>query len=178
MPLYAAGQRIRGSEINALPALYRVSSPQGTGAAGSTTLRDVAGLAFTGEINGLYLVECFLAVHATEAGDIKFAWVVPSGTVNGDAPGLYLGSWWSPNGIDAGSSGGTPGVMNRMTELTLTTSREVSGDNSVPTLVTPVAFIQIGTNAGTVKLQFAQQNLAAHDTTIRVGSCMRVSRLA
>ena len=28
MPLYAAGQRIRGSEINALPQLYRVASPQ------------------------------------------------------------------------------------------------------------------------------------------------------
>ena len=65
MPLYAAGQRIRGSEINALPALYRVSTPQGTGAAGSTALRDIAGLAFSAEINGLYLVECFLAYHAT-----------------------------------------------------------------------------------------------------------------
>lgn len=177
MPLYAAGQRIRGSEINALPALYRVSTPQGVGAAGSTTLRDVTGLAFSAEVNGLYLVECFLVYHATETGDIKFAWIVPSGTVNGDAPGLYYGSWWSPNGIDAGSAGGTPGVINAMAELTPTTPREVSGDNAVPTLATPVAFLQIGATPGTVKLQFAQQNLAAHDTTVRVGSCMRVSRL-
>ena len=52
-----------------------------------------------------------------------------------------------------------------------------SGDDSVPVLACPVAFIQIGATAGTVKLQFAQQSLAAHDTTIRAGSCMRVSRL-
>lgn len=180
MPLYAAGQRIRGSEINALPALYRVSTPQGTGAAGSTALRDIAGLAFSAEANGLYLVECFLAYHATEAGDIKFAWVVPPNTVQGDSP-VYTGSWWTAQGIDPiGMAGvaGTPGLLDVALNLTLTAPHARSGDNSVPVLACPVAFIQLGTSAGTVKLQFAQQNLAAHDTTIRVGSCMRVSRLA
>lgn len=176
MPLYAAGQRIRGSEINALPALYRVSTPQGTGAAGSTALRDIAGLAFSAEINGLYLVECFLAYHATQAGDIKFGWVVPTGTVQGDSP-VYTGSWWTAQGIEPASASGTPGSLDAAINAVLTATHARSGDDSVPVLACPVAFIQIGATAGTVKLQFAQQNLAAHDTTIRAGSCMRVSRL-
>lgn len=174
MPLYAAGQRIRGSEINALPALYRVSTPQICN--NSAVLRDVAGLAFSAEVNGLYLVECFLAYHALQSGDIKFAWVVPAGTVQGDSP-IYTGSWWTAQGIDPASSTGTPGSLDAALNLTLTGSHARSGDDAVPVLACPVAFVQLGATAGTVKLQFAQQSAVVHDTTIRAGSCMRVSRL-
>jgi hypothetical protein len=175
MVQYTAGQRIRGSEINALPQVYRVQTPQICN--NSATLRDVAGLAFSAEVNGWYLVECFLAYHATQAFDIKFAWVVPSGTVQGDSP-IYTGSWWSAQGVDPGSSVGTPGALDAAINLSLPTSHARSGDDVVPVLACPVAFVQLGGTAGTVKLQFAQSVAGVHDTTIRTGSCMRVSRLA
>ena len=175
MVLYAAGQKIRGSEINALPQLYRVTTPQICN--NSTTLRDITGLAFSGEVNAAYLVECFLACHAHETGDIKFAWVVPAGTVQGDSP-QYTGSWAAVLGIDVGSSGGTPGVLDNTVIATVTNANARSGDNSVPVLHIPIAYIQLGATAGTVKLQFAQNTTFVHDTTIQVGSCMRVSRLA
>jgi hypothetical protein len=175
MVQYTAGQRIRGSEINALPQMYRVTTPQICN--NSTSLRDVTGLAFQAEVNGLYLVECFLAYHATEAGDIRFGWVVPSGTVQGDSP-VYTGSWWAMLGVEPGQSGGTPGALDAAVLANLNTTHARSGDNSVPVFVMPIAFVQIGATAGTVKLQFSQQVTAVHDTTIRVGSCMRVSRLA
>jgi len=174
MVQYTAGQRIRGSEINALPQMYRVTTPQICN--NSTAMRDVAGLSFSGEVNAAYLVECFLAYHATEAGDIKFAFSVPSGTVQGDSP-VYTGSWWAVVGIEPGQSGGTPGLLDAAIKASVTDFHPRSGDNSVPVFAMPVAFIQLGGTAGTVKLQFAQSAGAVHDTTIRVGSCMRVSRL-
>lgn len=175
MPLYAAGQRIRGSEINALPQLYRVASPQICN--NSTAMRDVVGLTFQADVNGMYLIECFLACHASTSGDIKFGWVVPSGTLQNDVPTQYQGSWWSAQGVDASASGGRGSLDSRIT-ATLTTSWERSGDGTYPVLICPVALAVIGATAGAVKLQFAQQNLAVHDTTVRQGSCMRVSRLA
>lgn len=174
--LYSAGQRIRGSEINALPQLYRVASPQICN--NSASLRDVVGLTFQADVNGEYLAECFLACHAHETGDIKFAWVLPSGSLINDVPTLYQGSWHAVLGVDSGSSGGNPGVLDAKISATPGTAIAKSGDNVDPTLVLAIAHIQIGANAGAVKLQFAQNSAFAHDTTVRQGSCMRVSRLA
>ena len=61
MPLYAAGQRIRGSEINALPALYRTTGDQQNNTASYV---NATGLAFAGEVNAWYLIECFLFYKA------------------------------------------------------------------------------------------------------------------
>lgn len=176
MPLYAAGQRIRGSEINALPQLYRVASPQICN--NSATLRDVVGLTFQGDVNGEYFCEAFLACHAHETGDIKFAWVLPSGSLVNDVPTLYQGSWHSALGVDSGSSGGNPGVLDAKISATPGTAIAKSGDNTDPVLIVEVAHLQIGVNAGAVKLQFAQNSAFAHDTTVRQGSVLRVSRLA
>lgn len=176
MPLYAAGQRIRGSEINALPQLYRVASPQICN--NSATLRDVVGLTFQGDVNGEYLCECFLACHAHETGDIKFAWILPSGSLVNDVPTLYQGSWHAVLGVDTSVVGGTPGIYDSKISATPGTALAKSGDNVDPVLIVEVAHLQIGVNAGAVKLQFAQNSAFAHDTTVRQGSCMRVSRLA
>jgi hypothetical protein len=178
MVLYTAGQRIRGSEINALPQLYRVTTAQTCN--NDTALRDLAGLAFAADANAWYLVECFLAYHAHESGDIKFAWAPAGLFVQGDNP-QYTGSWWSAQGLDPiGMAGvnGSPGLLDAAINATLTGSHARSGDNSVPVLACPVAFVQIGATAGTVRLQWAQQTAFVHPTTIRTGSCMRVSRLA
>lgn len=176
MPLYAAGQRIRGSEINALPQLYRVASPQICN--NSVALRDVVGLTFQGDVNGEYFCECFLACHAHETGDIKFAWTVPAGSLINDVPTLYQGSWHSVFGVDAASSGGNPGVLDAKISATPGTALAKSGDNVDPVLIMAVAHLQLGTTAGAVKLQFAQNAAFVHDTTVRQGSVLRVSRLA
>ena len=176
MPLYAAGQRIRGSEINALPQLYRVASPQICNA--SVALRDVVGLTFQGDVNGEYLCECFLACHAHETGDIKFAWVLPSGSLVNDVPTLYQGSWHAALGVDSSVSGGNPGILDSKVNATPGTAIAKSGDAVDPILIVEVAHIQVGVNAGAVKLQFAQNVSTAHDTTVRQGSVMRVSRLS
>jgi hypothetical protein len=175
MVQYAAGQIIRANEINSLPQMYKVTTPQICN--NSTAQRDITGLAFQADANASYLVECFLAYHATEAGDIKFAWTVPAGAAGGDSP-IYTGSWWGVLGVEPGQAGGTPGLLDAAVKSIITDFHARSGDNSVPAIAIPVSYIQLGGTSGTCKLQFAQAAAAVHDTTIRVGSCMRVSRLS
>jgi hypothetical protein len=163
MPLYAAGQKIRGSEINALPQLYRVAADQSNNTA---SFVDVAGLAFTGEINAVYLVECFLVYLSPAARDIKFQWSIPLGTVG----------WWGADGIETG--GTTVGQVNRQTLAIQTPGVHAFAGDTLESNAKPVAWVFIGGTPGTVKLQFAQLSAGAGPTTIRSPSCIRVGRLS
>jgi hypothetical protein len=163
MVQYTAGQRIRGSEINALPQLYRVTTDQTNSTA---SFADVVGLAFTGEVSGLYLVECFLIYKSPAARDIRFQWVVPSGTTG----------WWAANGNEAGSS--TVGQTNRQTLAIQTPGvHAFAGDDALESNVTPWAYVALGGVAGTVKLQQSQLSAGTGPTLVRAGSSIRVSRL-
>lgn len=162
MPLYTAGQRIRGSEINALPQLYRVATDQTNNTA---SFVDCAGLAFTGEVNGLYLVECFLIYKSPAARDIKFQWVIPGGTTG----------WWAANGNETGSN--TVGQTNRQT-LPFSQPHGFAGDDGLENNATPWAYVALGGTSGTVKLQYGQLSAGTGPTVIRAGSCIRVSRQA
>ena len=174
MPLYAAGQKIRGSEINALPQTYRVSSPQICN--NSVTLRDVAGLAFQGEINAWYLVECFLGAHVHPTGKIKLQWSVPAGADTIGSP-LYTGSMWTVQGI-LQTENAAQGKFDSTLIGNVTTPHVRSGDIDEALMLAPIAMIVMAGTPGTCKLQFAQSVLQVHDTVIRAGSCMRVSRTA
>lgn len=162
MPLYAAGQKIRGSEINALPQSYRVQTDQTNNTA---SLVDAAGLAFTGEINAWYLVECFLIYKTPAARDFKVQWSVPTGVTG----------WWAANGNEMGSS--TVGQTNRQT-LPFTQFHAFAGDDAMESNITPFAVVIMGGTPGTVKLQYAQYSAGAGPTVVRAGSCIRVGRLA
>lgn len=167
MPLYAAGQKIRGNEINSLPQIYRVTTPQIC--SNSTTFRDVAGLAFAADANTWYLAECMLAYHAKAANKIKFNWVMPTGTTLG---------WWGTHGVV------TSGVVSGDLDAGIvgdnwgSTGQARSGDDVNALWVFMTASVLIGANAGTAKLQFAQNSAVVHDTTIRTGSAMRVTRMS
>ena len=167
MPLYAAGQRIRGSEINALPQLYRTTGDQSTT---SATFINCVGLAFAGEVNAAYLIECFLFYKAKLTADIKCQWTFPAGAAG----------WWAADGIDSGQSGGSSGTLTRQSLLFATPGvHAFNGGDSIDVFAKPAATIAIATTPGTVQLQYAQLTAdGANPTTVRAGSCIRVSRLA
>jgi hypothetical protein len=184
MPLYAAGQKIRGSEINALPQLYRTVTDQ---SAADATPRDAVGLGFQGEINAWYLIECFLFYKAMGAaaggsGDIRVQWRFPSGVTG----------WWGADGINAGDPGGSVGQVNRQSILFRDLATSIAGVHGfnggdatvqstppgVDVFAKPAATIQIAATPGTVQLQFGQLSANATATILRAGSCIRVSRLA
>jgi len=167
MPLYAAGQKIRGSEINALPQLYRVQTEQSNN---TTSFINCAGLAFQAEVNAVYLVELFLFFNVKKAADMLMGWTVPGGAV-----GL-----WTPAGVDAGSPSGALGNYNSfVVAIQGGGLHAASGDDSSDVYCAPHATITNGGTAGTVQFRFSQFALdAANPCKIRAGSCMRVSRMA
>ena len=166
MPLYAAGQRIRGSEINALPALYRVTTEQSNN---TTVFSNCAGLAFQAEVSAAYLVELFIFFNVKKAADILMGWTLPSGAV-----GL-----WTPGGVDAGSTGALGNYNSFVVAVQGGGLHAAAGDDASDVYCAPHATITNGATAGTVQFQFRQFTLdAANPCKVRAGSCMRVSRLA
>ena len=138
----------------------------------SATLINCVGLAFPGEINGKYLVELFLAYHAKLTGDLKVGWQTPAGTVG----------WWTGRSADPGAAGGRIASWDQTLYTDLAGTISLGGDDAFPMFAAPVAFVALGANPGTVQLKFAQNTAIVHTpapgTYIRVGSAMRVTRLA
>ena len=173
MPLYAAGQKIRGNEINALPQTFRASVP--TFSPTNTVLKDIAGLTFPGDANGWYMVECMIAYHASVAAKIKFGFGVPADYVPGNGA-AGTGSWWTALGLANAATAGV-GDLDAVVQDALGTVHNRAGSDSVPMFIQVVGFVQLGPTPGAVRLQFAQQTSNSHNTTIRAGSAMRVTKL-
>lgn len=171
MPLYAAGQRIRGSEINALPQVYRTAADQSKIDA---TYSSAVGLSFPGEVNAWYLVECFLFYHAAMGVDIVFKWAAtPAG----------IAGWWGADGIESGSTVGSGvGQVNRQSVILPGAEHAFNGwdgGGNDDVFAAPVATMQLAATAGTVQLQYRQRVAnGGSPATLRAGSCIRVSRIA
>lgn len=166
MPLYTAGQKIRGSEINSLPQIYRTMNDQICN--NSTVLRNITGLAFQAEALCAYLVECFLAYNAKTSNDMK---------ININAPAGLTG-WWTGGSADPTAAGG------RIASYDMTlfadpgfTDIRLAGDDVYPIFARPVCYLQQGSTPGTIQFLFAQWSAVVHDTLIRKGSSLRVTRL-
>jgi hypothetical protein len=167
MVLYAAGQVIRANEINSLPQLYFVATDVVKN--NSATFSDVTGLAFPADANSRYLVECFIAYQSDSTRDIKLQWTYPAGAT----------AWFGADGVEAGSGAGATGGVNRQT-LTAAGIHGFNGENAagVDVNAKPVAMFITAGVAGTIQLQFAQLTAGPFNTTVRNGSCIRVTKMA
>jgi hypothetical protein len=166
MPLYTAGQRIRGSEINALPQVYCMTADLTSIVAFTTAYVNATGLAFAAEANARYLVELFLHYNAPNARDIMIAWTYPPG-----ATGRF-----GADGIESGAgAGGAVGAMNRQS-LAENGAHAFNGGDAIDAFAAPVTSWLIGTQPGTVQFKFAQLS-AGGSTILKAGSAMRVSRM-
>ena len=166
MPLYTAGQRIRGSEINALPQMYYTTADLTSTVAFTTSYVNATGLSFAAEVNARYLAEVVLFYNAPAGSDIMCAWTVPAGTTGR----------FGADGVESGSGGGAVGQVNRQA-LAVNGAHAFNGDNGVDVLAKIATSFVIGGTPGTVQFKFAQLT-AGGSTVLRSGSCMRVSRLA
>lgn len=165
MPLYTAGSRIRGSEINALPQIYRTTTDQTCN--NSTVLRNITGLAFQGEALCAYLVECFLTYVAKTTNDMK---------INVNAPAGLTG-WWTGGSNDPAGAGRIASHDATVYYDPGFTDIRLAGDDAYTMFASPVAYFQQGATPGTLQFLFAQFSAVAHDTKVIKGSCLRVTRL-
>ena len=164
MPLYLAGQKIRGSEINSLPQTYFVQSDQIINS--NTNLIACVGLSFAAEANVRYFVECLLGYLSTAAADIKLGFAGPAG----------MTGWWTANGLNTGAAAGVGNLDAVVVENYVALHARAGADPS-PVLATPAAYMKLAAALGTVQLMFAQNSAVNFNTKILAGSVMRVTRL-
>lgn len=165
MPLYAAGQKIRGNEINALPQVYYVANDLTSTVIFTTAYVNATGLSFAADANARYLAELFLFYNAPSNRDIMCAWNYPVGST----------ARFGADGIESGSGTGSVGSVNRQS-LAIDGAHAFNGGDSIDAFAGPVTSFLIGSTPGTVQFKFAQLS-AGGSTILRSGSAMRVSRL-
>lgn len=168
MPLYAAGQRIRASELNTLPQTYRVLTDQIRN--NSTTYANAVGLAFPGEVNGVYLVEGVICYRSGLTPGIQFRWQIPSGVT-----GWY--GLQAAIGAPSGAGGRIAWLDSSSFVSDFTANFGANGDSILAQLIAPKGVAIFGSAAGTMQFQFAQSTANASDTKILAGSCLRVSKI-
>lgn len=165
MTLYTAGQKIRASELNALPQMVYMTGDQTSTTAYTTSYVNATGMSFAAEITSRYLAELFLYYNAPAARDIIVAWTVPTGAT----------AQWGAAGVESGAASGGVGQMNGQS-VAVTGVHAFAGSDSIDMFAAPVASFLIGGTAGTVQLKFAQFS-AGGTTTLRAGSAMRITKL-
>lgn len=175
MPTYAAGQRIRASDINALPHTYYMRTDQAV--INSTVLVDASGLFFPVDANTYYAIDCWLLYNAHPTGQFKCGLRLPTGTTGqvgllGPAGGYAPANASAPriNYIDFGAFNVSGGIYS------------THGDQQFPGQVFIGAMMRgwllTGNTAGTVQFQFAQ-NVAYNPlaTTLKLGSWIRLDKM-
>ena len=169
MPLYAAGQRIRASELNTLPQTYRVLTDQVCN--NDASYRNANGLAFPGEVNGVYLIEGVICYRTGLTPGIKFQWSVPGGVTG----------WYGLQAV-VGTPSGAGGRIAWMDSSSFvndfTANFGANGDSTLAQILSPKGVAIFGATAGSMQFRYAQSTANASDTKILAGSCLRVTRLA
>jgi hypothetical protein len=162
LTLYTAGQKIRASELNQLPQLYYLNSDLARTT--SASYASVTGLSFAVDISSRYLAECFLFYNAPTAAGIKVQWTFPAATT----------ASWGADGVTFGAASSV-GSVNRQS-LGAAGEHAFSGETGIDVFAKPTAVFLTSTTAGTIQLQFKQQATSG-TTTLRAGSCLRVTKL-
>lgn len=124
----------------------------------SNTLQDDDELNTSVSANETLLVEAFLLVDFKSASDLKIAW---------SAPALCTGYHPAISATDVNANGAE---NHNVASTRLGTTSQLS-------LITDDCLFINGANAGTVKLQWAQNTAVAEDTIVKAGSLLRVTRL-
>ena len=164
MALYVAGQRIRASELNRLPQTYRITND--TTVNTSAAYLNAGAMAFSGEANGIYLLEPFVCYRTGSVPGIKFRWQIPDGVTG----------WWGAQAVTGSSRIGDFDSSSFLNDFTANFG--ASGDSILAQVIAQKAVAIYSTIPGTMQLQFAQTTADPSNTTIKSGSVMRVTQLA
>lgn len=167
---FLAGQKLRASELNAVIPIFGVVAADQTKTS-NTTLADVTGLSVAVEADSTYALDGHIAYDAGATGDLKMAFTSPTGTTG--SWGLYgLGT------STTGSVGDVDG--HRIDGFTASDTATAGGSASFSGfMVAPIRGVVItDSTAGTLQMQFAQNTSNGTSTIIKVGSWIRIVKIA
>jgi hypothetical protein len=132
----------------------------------NTTLQDDDVLALTVLANEVWQITLYLIYQAATAGDLKFAWTFPSGTLTG----AYV---WLDD------SGGYPTNNHWNTATSPTPSFAMHGFGTEAEGPIPINMLYaVGGTGGTLRFQWAQQTSSGTATTVKANSTLWAAKLA
>jgi hypothetical protein len=134
----------------------------------STTLQDDNHLVVSLQANTDYWMDLFLITDGATGGDIKFAVIIPSGTLR-----------WITNGLNIGATG-TTGSANRrvLTGGASITGSDVGTVGAGTSSVVPARGIaRISSTGGNARLQWAQNTSSGTASRVLAGSFMLFTRV-
>jgi hypothetical protein len=167
-PTLAAGQRLTAELLRSmLPQTVRKTADDSRSA--TTTFADDTHLTFAVEANAVYVMDGWIKYFADPTPDIKIQFTTPTGT---------LGEWaWLMPGSGTAATG-TVGYSIRTETNDVGGSRTGYG-TSDSTMFTPISGLwRVGSTAGSITLQWAQNTSNAIATVMYTDSWLRFLRIA
>jgi hypothetical protein len=167
-PTLLAGQRLTAALLRSmLPQIVRKTSDESRSA--TTTFADDTHLTFAAEANAVYVMDGWIKYFADPTPDIQMQFTTPTGT---------LGEWaWLMPGSGTGASG-TTGYSIRTDTIDVSGSRTGYGTSNSNHFTPVSGLFRIGTTAGSITLQWAQNTSSATATTLFTDSWLRFQRIA
>lgn len=160
------------SSIQRAPALFARLTADTTAVNASTTMINAGGLAVTLAANSVYKIEAFIIYRSSIAADMALGFTFPTG----------MTGWWVTRGVQLGltPAATVEGLMRFNTFSGPAGPAAVGGGGATTDLAcTPIGvFVTDATHAGTLQLQFTQQNSDATDTKIRAFSWLMATKVA
>lgn len=162
-----AGQKIRGYDLNnLLPVLVMATAD--TSRVSSTVLLDATGLALPVEADAAYVIDGYIAYDSNATADFKAAFTAPSGAAG----------HWTLYGLGSATTGSV-GDIGAFRSNAWTTAISAGGSDSFSGTLGAIPRGYLATDvAGTLQLQFAQNNSNVNATWVRTGSWLRAVRVA
>ena len=167
-PTLAAGQRITAALLRSmLPQTVRKTADESRSA--TTTYADDTHLVFAAEANAVYTLYGWLKHFADPTPDIKIQFSVPSGC---------LGEWgWLMPGSGT-LAAGTAGYSIRTESNDVSTGRTGYGTSDSQHMTPMGGIFRMGSTAGNIALQWAQNTSNATATTLYTDSFLTFTRIA
>lgn len=166
MATFVAGQKVRASELNALPQSVVCTSDQTVN--NSTTLQNVTGISFSVDADTRYAVEVTVIYTSNPTADLKLGWSYPTGTTG----------YWASFGITTADTNRIGpidgGALSEASTLTVTGDSDFAG---VAVMARPAFTFLTSSTSGTVQLRFAQATANASNTVIKAGSYATLLKL-
>jgi hypothetical protein len=170
MTSLTAGSRLTAAAVNAALPLYALLLGA-VSKTSSTTLSAVTGFAIPLEANSTYVMDGYLAYIAGATGDLKIAFVGPTGTTG----------HWCLYGLSTASTGSFGDLdARRQTAFGTGTTQAIGGSDSFSgsLAAVPRLYVVTSSTAGDFTMQYAQNTSSATATTISSGTWIRAVKVA
>lgn len=167
-PTLLAGQRMTAALLRSmLPQTVRKTADESRSS--TTTYADDTHLVFAAEANAVYTMTGWLKYFADPTPDIKVNITVPTGC---------LGEWaWLMPGSTTGASG-TTGYSIRTETIDVNGGRTGYGTSDSIHFTPLGGLFRMGSTAGNISLQWAQNTASATATTLYTDSWLQFQRIA